>query len=363
MKARRGRRRSGDLRPTWEERQAGLESVRERLYRQGADERQRSLVHRTTLPLAAAAFAAGIAASEPLLARAAAAHPDLFVLRRVAVAGAVRLSAEEVARTLGPSEHATPESVAARLAEHPWIASARAARAAPDTLVVRVVERVPAAVWVRPDAEALLVDALGTPFAPAVGADDLPRLLAEGAAAPDAPDPRLAQGVLLARAAEDAGFASLAIELDGADPGMLPTLHVAGVAARIVLGEGDPAGKLASLARLLSQVPESRAAAEIDLRFAGQVVLRPASAPEAASGTEGGEAPAGGDGGPDDPEGQALRAGPDDPEGQALRAGPDDPEGQALRAGPDDPEGQALRAMPVRQTRGGRMEGRSAHGG
>jgi apolipoprotein N-acyltransferase len=37
--------------------------------------------------------------------------------------------------------------------------------------------------------------------------------------------------------------------------------------------------------------------------------------------------------------------GPDDPEGEALRADPDDPEGQALRANPDDPEGQALRAL------------------
>ncbi|HSJ97169.1 MAG TPA: hypothetical protein VLC53_08850, partial [Myxococcota bacterium] len=161
------------------------------------------------------------------------------------------------------------------------------------TIVVRIVERVPAAIWVRgalppgsePAEEAFLVDAVGTPFAAAGGAD-LPRLRLS---APDArpcsapacvADPRLAAGVELARAVERAGFARPEIELDA--PGMrdpagraLAVLRLAGVTPRVLLGDGDLASQLERLTRVLADVPASRGAAEIDLRFAGQVVLRP----------------------------------------------------------------------------------------
>jgi cell division protein FtsQ len=292
-----------DLRPTWEQRHAALESVRERLRRQGAEARRRRLVLRLAPGFALVAFALGSVASGPLLRAGAAAHPELFAVRQVAVLGAAQLDPVEVARAAGLADAAAagasaPDELIARLSRHPWIAAARAARVSPDTVVVRIVERVPAAIWVRgralpPGAAGVesapsgaedgvyLVDAQGTPFAAAGGAD-LPRLLLTApdaqpcpAAGGCAPDARLAAGVALARAIERAGFARPEIELDGPDPKAVPVLRLAGVAPRVLLGEGDLDAKLERLTRVLADVPASRGAAEIDLRFAGQVVLRP----------------------------------------------------------------------------------------
>lgn len=318
MRSARGRAtrgRSGeDLRPRWEQRHAALESVRERLRRQGLTERRRTLVWRLAPLAALAACLLGALAAAPLLRVGAAARPELFAVRQLAVVGTVRLDAAELVRSaaLAPGEAIGAEELVARLAHHPWVAAARAARVSPDTLVVRVVERVPAAIWIRPapagggaDAgeEAFLVDADGTPFA-AAGGDDLPRLhlaAADVEPCPAAggclPDPRLAAGVALARAVEHAGFARPEIELDpagdddaGAAARALPVLRLAGVTPRVLLGDGDLETQLERLTRVLADVPASRAAAEIDLRFAGQVVLRP-PLPEPGGGTE---APAGG---------------------------------------------------------------------
>jgi hypothetical protein len=306
------RRRREDLRPSWEERHAALESVRERLRRQGAVERRRALVRRLAPAVALLAAGLGAAAAAPLLRAGAAAHPELFAVRELAVVGNAQLDAAEVVRAAGlgadPADDAIAvEELNARLARHPWIAGVRAARVSPDTVVVRIVERVPAAVWVRGAGEAFLVDAEGTAFA-AADAPDLPRLrltAADATACPAeggcAPDPRLAAGVALARAVERAGFARPEIELDGpavgaADARALPVLRLAGVAPRVLLGDGDLGLQLERLTRVLADVPASRAAAEIDLRFAGQVVLRP-PAPERGTGHE---APAGG--GPPAPE-------------------------------------------------------------
>jgi len=311
-------RRREDLRPTWEERHAALESVRERLRRQGASERRRARVRRLAPVVALAAFAAGVLAAAPLLRAAIAAHPELFAVRQLAVVGAARLDAGEVARAAGlaADEAVATEELTARLARHPWIGGVRAARVSPDTLVVRIVERVPAAIWVRAAApsgsappsgaagadEAFLVDAAGTAFA-AAGDADLPRLrLSAPDAAPCradggcAPDPRLAAGVELARAVERAGFARPEIDLDGPAPEdpaghgrhALPVLRLAGVAPRVLLGDGDLETQLERLARVLADVPASRAAAEIDLRFAGQVVLRSAARAGAGGPTQGG---------------------------------------------------------------------------
>jgi hypothetical protein len=293
------RRRREDLRPTWEERHAALESVRERLRKQGAEERRQALVRRLAPVAALLAFALGTLAAAPLLRAGAAARPELFAVRRLAVVGATQLDVAEVARAAGlaAAESLAPAELSARLARHPWIAGARAARVSPDTMVVRVVERVPAAIWVRAE-DAWLVDAEGTAFA-RTGDADLPRLrlgaldaepCAAAAGTPCAPDARLAAGVGLARAVERAGFARPEIELDGPDPRAVPVLRLAGVAPRVLLGGDDLEAQLERLTRVLADVPASREAAEIDLRFAGQVVLRPPS-PET---VEGDETPAGG---------------------------------------------------------------------
>lgn len=283
----RRRRRAEGLRPTWEQRQAALESVRSQLRRQGARARRRALVQRLTPGAVLLAFAAGVLAAAPLQRVAVAAVPAAFDVERLAILGAERVDAAEIARIAGRRVSAstairTPADLIGRISRHPWIAEARAVRVTPDTVVVRIVERVPAAIWVRGSGEAFLIDSQGTPFA-AAAAESLPRLYLQGSDAPVcqpiracAPDPRLAAGVKLARTVESAGFAQPRIHLDGPDPRALPVLQLPGVAPQVLLGDRELETQLAHLARVLAGVPASRAAREIDLRFAGQVVLRPA---------------------------------------------------------------------------------------
>ncbi len=283
----RRRRRTEDLRPTWEQRHAALESVRSQLRRQGASARRRALLRRLTPGAALLAFVAGVLAAGPLLRVAVAAMPAAFAVERLAILGADRIDAREIARIAGRDASAstailTPTDLIGRISRHPWIAEARAVRVAPDTVILRIVERVPAAIWVRGSGEAFLIDGHGTPFA-AADDESLPHLYLHGSDAPVcqpiracAPDPRLAAGVALARIVESAGFAQPRIQLDGPDPRALPVLHLAGVAPRVLLGDRERETQLAHLARALAVVPASRAAGEIDLRFAGQVVLRPA---------------------------------------------------------------------------------------
>jgi len=276
------RRSPDDLRPTWAERRAALERVRERIRRrQGAEARRLAFVRRATPIAAFAAFAAGVGLASPLVERGAARRPDLFAVRQLAIEGAERLDPDEVARAAGLAPGASwgdaaPEVLAQRLTAHPWIAEAHAARVSPTTVVVRIGERRPAAVLVEPDAQPVLVDESGTPFdVPADGFEALPRLRLPRHVTRDRVEPRLASGIALARAVSAAGFERVEIELEGGDPSALPALHVAGLAPRVVLGEGDPAAKLARLRRVLGEVPDSRRAAELDLRFDDQVVLRP----------------------------------------------------------------------------------------
>jgi hypothetical protein len=75
------------------------------------------------------------------------------------------------------------------------------------------------------------------------------------------------------------------LALTDADPARAPALALAaGTAApgaRVLLGAGERDAKLARLARLLAAgLPELGTAAEIDLRFGADVILRPRPAPE-----------------------------------------------------------------------------------
>ena len=280
---RRPRRAAHDLRPTWAERRTALERVRDRIRRrQGAEARRLARVRRATPLAAIAAFATGIGLASPLVERGAARRPDLFSVRQLAIEGAQRLDPDEVARAAGLAPGASwgdvaPDVLAERLIAHPWIAEAHAARVSPTTVVVRIVERRPAAVLVEPDAQPVLIDEDGVPFdAPADGFDALPRLVLPRHVARDRSEPRLAAGIALARAVVAAGFERCQLELEGADPDALPVLHLAGLGPRVVLGDGPATVKLARLRRVLQEVPESRRADELDLRFDDQVVLRPA---------------------------------------------------------------------------------------
>lgn len=96
-----------------------------------------------------------------------------FLLEHVSVRGLSRVPVEEIAAALGV-EPGTPlvdldvAAVEARLAAHPWIAEAAAARVPPSSLRLSVGERVPLAVTEagRP-ARLHAVDETGTAFAPA----------------------------------------------------------------------------------------------------------------------------------------------------------------------------------------------------
>jgi hypothetical protein len=293
------RRKSDDLRPTYAERQAVLERARERLHRQQRSEARRRAWVNVGLPLLGAlAFVLGLALADRVAARSAAARPDLFVVRRLEIEGTRRLDAAALARAVlpeGAPDPIAPEEVASRLEAHPWIARVAVARLAPDALVARIEEHEPVA-RVRAIGEApVLVNASGVAFADAEGGewDALPLLVVGDPPPRDRRDPLLAQGIGLARAVADAGYTHIELSLDGEDPNALPALRVDGIPARIVLGAGDPAPKLANLATVLAADPSARDAREIDLRFAEQVVLRPVASPELGNGgpTPGADAP------------------------------------------------------------------------
>jgi cell division protein FtsQ len=290
------RRKQDDLRPTWEERREALERSRDRFRRQQAAESRRRAWLQVGLPmLGASAFATGLALADRIAEHGARSRPDLFLVRRLEVEGARRLDAAALARAVLPGDAPdpiTPGEVAERLEAHPWIARAAVARLAPDAVVARVEEHEPAAVALVLGEIPLLVNAEGVAFAEATDAafTRLPQLVVADPPPRDRRDPVLAQGVALARAVEAAGFREIDLALDGEDPNAVPALRVAGIAARVVLGGGDPAPKLARLAQLLAADPSARDAREIDLRFAEQVVLRPVPPDPGAAGS-GAQAP------------------------------------------------------------------------
>jgi hypothetical protein len=88
-------------------------------------------------------------------------------------------------------------------------------------------------------------------------------------------DPRLAEGVAVARALRAHALPPVKEVLVGRDaPSRLPAL-VLGSGTRVTLGAGELDAKLARLAALLAAGrPEVAAAFEIDLRFGDRMVLR-----------------------------------------------------------------------------------------
>ncbi len=301
------RRKTDDLRPTYADRQAAVERARERLHRQQNSEARRRAWLRFGLPSCATlAFLAGLSMADRVAARSAATRPELFVLQRLEIEGEQHLNAAALARAVLPEGEPEPIAlgeIASRLEAHPWIAHASVARVAPGSVVARIDEHEPAALACAVGEARLLVNTQGVAFAVAESNDwdSLPQLLVASPPSRDRRDPLLAQGVALARAVSEAGFTGIELSLDGEDPNALPALRVHGLDARIVLGAGDTARKLAKLVRVLaaerSAAPEDRTlrampddsagqalramrAREIDLRFEEQVVLRPVVAPE-----------------------------------------------------------------------------------
>ena len=103
-----------------------------------------------------------------------------FAVSRVELRGLNRLNAAEVTKTaLDQPSQAMPlidlDEIRERLiARYRWIREVRVHRRLPDTLVVEIEERVPAAIWQR-DRERQLIDSAGVVL-PALSGDALPNL-------------------------------------------------------------------------------------------------------------------------------------------------------------------------------------------
>ena len=200
----------------------------------------------------------------------------------VEVLGVARLTPLEVAQAAGlapgaPYAAADPARVAATLGEHAWIADARAARLPGGTVVVSVREREPLAV-IETRGGPLGVDAEGRSFAvlDSGEASDLPRLRCEDAPPPGEADARIAEAIRLARSLPKRGLAlPREIELGAESDPEGVVLRLPGIDARFVLGSEDLDARVGKKAELLAKRPAEVAdAASVDLRFAGQAVLR-----------------------------------------------------------------------------------------
>jgi hypothetical protein len=174
-----------------------------------------------------------------------------------------------------------------RLAEHDWIAAARTLRLPTGTLVVSVAERRPAGRVMDAASDRIhLVDATGTPFALADGGqgEGLPLVRLAGAIVPREANATVARALRLAESLSRFGLPDpreIRISAEGDPAGF--TLALSGVMPRVILGWEDLEPKLRELARVLAaELPEFASASELDLRFAGQGILRNDPLPEGA---------------------------------------------------------------------------------
>lgn len=248
------------------------------------------------LAAGAAGLAVGLWASEPVAARL---RPELLAVERVALVGAARVRPEEVVAALGlragtPVLTVDAPELRRRVETHPWVARARVTLVRPGRVVVALEEREPVAVVaIGSPPTRWWLDAQGVPFLPVGGADARGHVLVVGPedAKARAADPRLAEGVAVARALRGHALPPVREVRVGRDqPSRLPAVVLAS-GTRATLGPGDLDAKLARLAALLAAGrPEVAAALEIDLRFGDRMVLR--SGPPPADG--GGVAEAGG---------------------------------------------------------------------
>jgi len=247
-----------------------------------------------------AALAVGLLLG-PSLASVAAGSVDLvrgglLRLERATVVGARRVPAATLVRAAGvargtPLLDVDPQAVAGRLEALPGVRVARVWRLPTGRLVIGVRERVPRA-RVAATAAWQVVDDAGIAFPAADAAElaSLPEVRTRAAVRPGEPDPELAGAVALLREAEARGLRVASVSGAG-DPAGL-ALRLPGVPARFVLGEGPWEAPLARLVELLGRRPElALRASSVDLRFAGQAVLRgggevlgvPEGAPQEAS--------------------------------------------------------------------------------
>lgn len=214
-------------------------------------------------------------------------------VRALAVQGHERLSAARVAKAsgLGSGSLASasdPERIARQLVSDAFIQSAQVATLPTGTVIVRVQEREPVALLRGAEIEGgsqtwRLVDPTGTPFARTQARvwSRLPRFRSAEALPTNKPDPKLALGLSLAalmREINGQRVVAREIQLPSEADGLGWVLHSQTLPHTVILGEDELKPRLERLALLLaSSLPATRGADEIDLRFAGQAVLRSGS--------------------------------------------------------------------------------------
>jgi cell division protein FtsQ len=213
---------------------------------------------------------------------------EVLRLHAICVLGAGRLSAEEVAAATGLAEGTSllaisPAAIEARLREQPWIRDAHVMRLVPGRVLVQVAFREPVARVTQASPEegapVVLVDAEGRAVVEAAGAPVpplpvivSPRLPAAGELAPGLAAAAAAVGAV-ARSAFADRTATLYVGAED-DPNSV-SLQLTQLPPRVFVGSGDLDQKLARLAQVIAGgTTPARDAAEIDLRFADQAVLR-----------------------------------------------------------------------------------------
>jgi len=246
-------------------------------------ERPRQPTRHRGIAAAGAALAVGLLLGPSLASVAAEAaglvRGGLLRLEHATVVGARRIPAPDLVRAAGvargtPLLDVDPRAVAARVEALAGVRVARVWRLPTGRLVIGVRERVPRARLAGPAAWQVVDDA-GVPFAPADAGElaSLPEVRTRVAVRPGEPHPRLAASVALLRAAEARGLRIASVR-DAGDPAAL-SVRLPGIPARFVLGEGPWEEPLARLVRLLGRRPQlALRASNVDLRFAGQAVLR-----------------------------------------------------------------------------------------
>ena len=160
-----------------------------------------------------------------------------FQVHQVLVDGGPHISRDELVQLAGITPGmrvlgADVDTMAARLRMNPWIRSARVERELPDTLIIDVVEHVPAAYLAA--GELWLVDTLGQPFlvAPATHAERLPMLTVDAALMPRSED-----GSAVPEAAR-------AAQLDTLRPALQAALNMAHIWTEMKLARRFPIGEI-----------------------------------------------------------------------------------------------------------------------
>jgi cell division protein FtsQ len=205
-------------------------------------------------------------------------------LEAISVRGAEHLSLVEIAEATGLPPGAElasidPREVEANLIEHPWIAGASAVRLPTGRLLVHVTEHVAlAVVTLGKPAQDFAVNLQGMPFVPADEqvSSGLPRLTPMDEIERDALDELLEGAIALAYRFPDFGLpVPTQVFIAAKDNPEGFAIRLPRLRPLILLGRDDLDARLANLRVLLETKLEDFAVSEkLDLRFAGQAVLR-----------------------------------------------------------------------------------------